>query len=418
MLEINKLASSRNQTLERAVLCGMFQSGNIHPDIDAEMFCGVERQIFLAAQEQLDKHGGIDSYALAEKYPLILEVLETMADDTTRAGIEKLRTCKTERRTAQILNSIDHSSDVFNELNRIVGELSDLSLFRDKKEYEHNKFLLQLTKTIHDGCQMKKDIAGEPFGLRGLERRLNGFEHSKLYVVGALKKSGKSRLMAFIGANLAANGNGVLINSLEMSENQINSLALAYYSGVNSRLFGGTLKKSELDKINDAINHVSALDWVICRDFTTIDLKARIKYLKQKRKIDFVFVDFIQKMKNEKYSRDRVREVESIAQDLADMARECEVGIIALSQLAGRAENLEDEEIPDMSYLKESQGIPENADWIIIQHNYDRKKQPYSESGAYIVPRFGFRLEGRYDVSGSTYECLGDLRTCRFKEVN
>jgi replicative DNA helicase len=157
------------------------------------------------------------------------------------------------------------------------------------------------------------------------------------------------------------------------------------------------------------------IKWSIYRDYSVPELKTRIIYERQKRKVDVVFIDFIQRMRDEKYGKDRVREVESISKALADMSRELNVAVIALAQLSGEAEKLSDNEVPTMSYLKESQGIAENADTIIVMHNENRNQSAFTSDGGYQLQKIRMRIEQRYGISGGIIGLLGDLRTCTFK---
>jgi replicative DNA helicase len=96
------------------------------------------------------------------------------------------------------------------------------------------------------------------------------------------------------------------------------------------------------------------------------------------------------------------------------MSRELNIAVIALSQLSGLAEKLGKDEMPSMSFLKESQGIAENADCIMMLHNPDRLDNPYTIDGAYKIQNFKILVEQRYGITGSTIECDADLRTCSF----
>jgi replicative DNA helicase len=262
---------------------------------------------------------------------------------------------------------------------------------------------------------MESKIAGYPTGISDFDAITNGVEAGKFYVIGGLKKTGKSRWMIFWAIQLQQAGAGIHINSLEMNRNQLNSCALAYFSGLNSRKIGNYLTKEEMLKIGKGAGRLHDCHWSIYRDYTVQDLKTRILYERQKRKVDVVFIDFIQRMRDEKYGKDRVREVESISKDLADLSRELNIAVIALGQLSGEAERLNDNEVPNMSYLKESQGIAENADTIVVIHNENRNQPPFTNDGGYKLQPIRMRIEQRYGISGGIIGLLGDLRTCDFK---
>jgi replicative DNA helicase len=119
-------------------------------------------------------------------------------------------------------------------------------------------------------------------------------------------------------------------------------------------------------------------------------------------------------MEEPELRKDRAREVEYISKGLADMSRELNVAMIILSQLSGLAEKLGDDEMPNMSHFKESQGIPENADAIITLHNFKRRENPFNMDGSYKMQEISCLIEQRYGFSGCLTKFMGDMRTCLF----
>lgn len=410
-----KLLHYREKTIERQVISGIIADRNIPPDIMPEYFEGDERLIYDEIDRQYAKNGNIDATVLHDTNN-VLDIIFDTAPTTSIHAIEKLRNAYLKRRFARIVAKVKLRDNAETEISELISETGKLILSGKSVNYDHNKELSTLMQCIEKNAKKESGLAGLGIGIEPFDLETNGIEKSKLYALGALKKSGKSRFMIYSAIRLAEQGARVLINTLEMSSQQLNLLALSYYSGINSRHIFGKMPKRDFPKLNDAVAHTSNLNWLIYREKTVPELRTRIHYENSKKKIDYVFVDFIQRMRDEKYKNDRVREVESIAMQLADLSRDADCGIIALSQLSGRAENLAEDEMPDMRHYKESQAIPENADCILTMKNTARSENPYTEDGAYRLPVMKMRVEQRYDVSGSVISFLGDLRTCKFKE--
>jgi replicative DNA helicase len=223
--------------------------------------------------------------------------------------------------------------------------------------------------------------------------------------------------MISMALSLASQGAIPFIDSLEMSSTQLNLCALSAFAQMNVLNFCKTMSEVESQKFRQGIIALQNLKWYIHRDYTINDLWARADHLKVNKNISVVFVDFLQRLRDERYRGDRVREVENISQELANMSRELNLAIIALSQLRGEAENLAHDEVPSMKYLKESHGIGENADCIMMLHNPDRLKSPFID-GVYQLPEFKILTEQRYGITGEIVECTGDLRTCTFCDKN
>ena len=203
-----------------------------------------------------------------------------------------------------------------------------------------------------------------------------------------------------------------------MNSFQLNSLATSYYSGINSRALSAKLSPEEMYCFGRSMSSVNELNWLIYRHYTVADLKSRIIYERHKRQINIVFVDFLQRMQGIKHKNDRVREVEEIAMELANLSRDLNVAVFALCQLSGEAEKLPSDEIPSMKHFKESQAIGENLDCSIVLHNPKRLESPYDSQGKYTEPEFKVKVEQRYDFSGNIINLIGDLRTCNFREGN
>ena len=237
-----------------------------------------------------------------------------------------------------------------------------------------------------------------------------------MYAIGALKKTGKSKFAIFLSIILKQAGANILWNSLEMSPFQLNSCVLAYFMQCDLRSFGRQLPENDYRQLHEKINDLYGLDWTISNEKNVRDLRARILFEKSKRSVDIVIVDFIQRMEEPELRRDRVREVEYIAKELANISREQNVAMIVLSQLSGIAERLGADEMPNMSHFKESQGIPENSDTIITLHNFQRRENPFNQDGSYRLQEINCLIEQRYGFSGCCFKILGDLRNCTFSD--
>ena len=107
---------------------------------------------------------------------------------------------------------------------------------------------------------------------------------------------------------------------------------------------------------------------------TTIpELKSKIRRLKiEKNTLDLVIIDYLQLMSgsNSWYSGNRVQEISEISRGLKELARELEMPIIALSQLSREVEKRVDKK-PQLSDLRESGAIEQDADEVIMLHRED-----------------------------------------------
>jgi replicative DNA helicase len=393
----------------------MLVQKKIPPNVNEEFFVGDERELFIAIRDQWDKNGKIDLALLKrDHFATITASMETFGPSSSDHVIEILKDHYRKRAFAKAVLSVKLSGDVatIEALTLLQSEISSI-LTKNKSGYDHKSEInttIDALEKIHKG---NSEIAGFSTGIDELDIVTNGIEKGKVYVIGALKKTGKSRFGVYLSCMLKHFGAGIFWNSLEMSPFELNVLAISHYSKLDSSVISKKMSKDLYHRFAVGIDATRRLNWSIYKEHTVSELKSQIIAERDKKQIDVVFIDFIQRMRSDKYKSDRVREVESISQDLADMARDLKVAVIEFSQLSGSAEKLEKDQIPDMSHLKESQSIAENADSIWVLHNMDRHGVVFS--GNQYVPRpFKLKIEQRYSLSGAVIDLAADLRTCDF----
>lgn len=416
---LQQMLLSRNKELEQAVLSKVLTTGRIPPSLQSEFFVGREQKLYNAITALLSQHGRLDIVVLKQEHDDAIAEALTKQGTASEASVDALRKYWKVRELAKTALSISGEvSEVDEELESMQEALARVSLTQSVKSYDHQEEIGKILQVIERAQKEKRSSAGYPTCLKAIDALISGIEPGKVYSIGALKKTGKSRFGVYLGCKLAEGGAGVYWNSLEMSAFQLNTLALSYYTGLNSRKFGRELTVVEHKLVAEHMSRLSDLNWSIYRDRSVQELKTRVQYERNKKAIDVVIIDYIQRMDYLPLRKDRPREVERIAIDLANMSRDLNVAVVELAQLSGAAENLPDGEMPNMSHFKESQGIPENADVIMTLHNFKRHEPCFTPAGSYIMQTINAKIEQRYDVSGSTVQFLGDMRNCRFSDVN
>jgi replicative DNA helicase len=409
---------SRDVAVERAVLSFILSTGKFPPDVRRELFAEEELALFESLEKQYLDYGSIDYKLVFKEFAALIDAVSQYSPTDTPHAIDVLKQHWIKRRFGKMVMRIDTETAILDIVQNVQRESSMLLMQESNQTYNQREHLKKIMDVIEEGFKEQKEIIGIPSGIREFDFCTSGFEPGKMYVIGALKKSGKSRFMAFLMAQFSNIDIGMLVDSLEMNPFQLNILALSAFSGVDTQLIGRRMKQAEIEALCASYGKLDRATWSIYHDKTVAQLRSRLIYEKQAKKIDVVFVDFLQRMTDDRYRSDRVREVEAVSAGLSDLAREQNVALIALCQLAGRAEQLPDDETPNLSHLKESQGIAENADGIIILHNKERNKKPLTDDGCYIFPEFELKIYQRYGLSGKKISILGDLRCCRFWGVD
>jgi KaiC/GvpD/RAD55 family RecA-like ATPase len=399
---------------EREILCYLLISRKMLPDLSPEYFTGRRRQLFEALSNQWVS-GTLDPVVLkGEHSDAIKECLDSEPTSSEHAVNELAEYWKI-RATGEMLYGLRDCSSVDEVLAKVQFQAGEIACRKTDNKYNHSQECNRLVAVIEDGHRKKKEVPGYSTGLTELDKHIGGIEKGKMYAIGALKKTGKSRFAIYLSIKLKEAGAGIFWNSLEMNPLQLNACALSHFMQVDSRIFGKELSAKEYEKLHPGINGVFSLDWVIAKEKTIRSLRSRLLVERAKKNIDVVFVDFIQRMEEPELRKDRVHEVDHIAKGLADLSRELNVGMVVLSQLSGAAEKLGDDEMPNMSHFKESQGIPENADCIITLHNFLRRENPFTDDGGYKLQEIHTFIEQRYGFSGCQFKFLADMQTCTMK---
>jgi replicative DNA helicase len=211
-------------------------------------------------------------------------------------------------------------------------------------------------------------------GLSDLDLLLGGLNPSDLIIVAARTGVGKTSLMLNFARNAAvAQHAKVAIFSLEMAGEQLAQRLLAAESRVDSaRLRLGLHSEVEESRIMHAYGVLSGTN-IYVDDSAALripELRAKLIRLKRDQGLDLVIVDYLQLIQGNR-SDNRVQEISYITRSLKELARELDVPVIAGSQLS-RAPDQRQPHIPQLSDLRESGSIEQDADVVIFIYREDK----------------------------------------------
>jgi replicative DNA helicase len=226
-----------------------------------------------------------------------------------------------------------------------------------------------------------KSVTGIPSGFTDLDALTSGFQKSELVVVAARPSMGKTALCLNIATQAAVEGHGVAVFSLEMSKDALVQRMLCAEARVNSQLVRrGALRDRDFTNLARAAGVLQQCSlWIDdTPSITLLEMRSKARRLKTEADLGMVIVDYLQLMRSPEYADNRVQEVSDISRSLKALARELQIPVVALSQLSRASEQRGGDKKPQLSDLRDSGAIEQDADLVIFIHRpeyYDREDE-------------------------------------------
>ena len=211
-------------------------------------------------------------------------------------------------------------------------------------------------------------------GFMDLDTLLGGLKRSDLIIVAARPSLGKTSLVLNFARNAAVGQKAtVALFSLEMAAEQLVQRLIAMESGVDStRLRLGQHSDREERQIMHAMGVLSEANIYVDDSplINVAEMRAKARRLQMEKGLDLVIVDFLQLMHTGVRADNRVQEISYISRSLKELARDLEVPVVAVSQLS-RAPEMRATHIPQLSDLRESGSIEQDADVVLFIYRED-----------------------------------------------
>ncbi len=223
-------------------------------------------------------------------------------------------------------------------------------------------------------------IRGVPTGFRELDNKLSGLQKSDLIVLAARPSLGKTAFAMDIARHAAMNENiSVGLFSLEMSKDQLIDRLIAAEAHVDLwKLRTGRLSSEgdDFDRIRDAFDKLSRAPLYIDDEasMNILQMRAKARRLQAERGLDLIIVDYLQLMAPKQHTDNMVQQITEISRSLKVLAKELNVPVLALSQLSRAIENRPNKR-PQLSDLRDSGAIEQDADVVMFIHREDKVKE-------------------------------------------
>jgi replicative DNA helicase len=205
----------------------------------------------------------------------------------------------------------------------------------------------------------------------------SGWQKSDLVIIAARPSMGKTAFVLSMTRNMAVeHKKAVAIFSLEMSSLQlVNRLIVSEAELPSQKIRNGKLADYEWEQLDYKIKSFD--DAPIFIDDTpaisVFELRAKCRRLKRQHDIDIIIIDYLQLMSGTPETKgNREQEVSTISRALKGIAKELDVPVIALSQLNRSVEIRSGSKRPQLSDLRESGAIEQDADMVLFIHRPEK----------------------------------------------
>ena len=217
--------------------------------------------------------------------------------------------------------------------------------------------------------ESKGKITGISSGFDRYDSITSGFHGSDLLILAARPAMGKTAFALNLAINVARQGKGVLIYSLEMGNEQLFDRLVASEAKIRLKaLKDSTMTPEELVNLGSGLGRLSEMPIYISdsSSVTMLEIKATARRLKAEGKLDFMLIDYLQLINPSENSRkSREQEISEISRSLKILAKELNIPIVTLSQLSRGVEQRVDKR-PILSDLRESGAIEQDADMVMF----------------------------------------------------
>jgi replicative DNA helicase len=244
----------------------------------------------------------------------------------------------------------------------------------------------QVIDKIVAATHVQSGITGVPSGLWALDRITGGWQPGNLIIEAARPGMGKTSLMLATGRMAVDAGCPGMISSLEMSTEELVTKLLATETGMttNQLTRGIGLTSDEAEGLRKRGAPVRKLK-LLLDDTPSInieELRAKATKAKQEHGIQWLAVDYLQlATARQNKGGNREQEISAISRGLKLIAKELHIPVIALSQLSRDPEKRGGDKKPNLTDLRESGAIEQDADLVIFPYRPEYYKIMEDEMG-------------------------------------
>lgn len=274
--------------------------------------------------------------------------------------------------STRIINSSyeqkEDADQLLNEAQRAIIEVAEQ---RIKPGFMSIGTLTEPTlEMISAISQRQEAVTGVPTGFRDLDNLTSGFHSSEFVVIAARPSMGKTALSLNISHYVGVKTDySVGFFSLEMAKEQVVIRLLCAEAQLDiKKVRTGFIGERDFEKLKLGAEVLSRAKIFVDETaaLTVMEMKAKARRLKMEQNLDILFIDYIQLMRAGGRFENRNQEMSYISRSLKELSKEMRIPVVGISQLSRAPEKGRKEPRPQLSDLRESGAIEQDADVVIF----------------------------------------------------
>jgi len=372
MIDITDFYQPRNQTVYEAII-NLFSASQ---PVDAVLVAN-----------QLLKDGDLEKVGGSDYLHSLVASVPTAANATFYADIIHQRASRPNGTAAgpkiAQLGYTAEGSQAEDVVNLAQAEVYEMSTGKVRQDYAPIGTVITDTLDQIDRLQNGEVSKGVPTGFRDIDDVTQGLQPGQMIVVAGRPAMGKSTLGVDFARAAALHHNMTsVIFSLEMSKTELAQRIISAEANIplSAMRRAEEITQERWNILNNLQDKLQNAPLFIddSPNMSLMEIRAKCRRLKQTNDLKLVVIDYLQLMTSGKAVESRQQEVSDFSRALKLLAKELEVPVVALSQL-NRGPEMRQDKKPQLSDLRESGSIEQDADVVFLVHRpdaYDKEDRP------------------------------------------
>ncbi len=326
----------------------------------------------LTKSGKLEEAGGVPYISsLTDTVPTSANIdyyAKIVLDQATRRNLIKISS----EIKADSFDETVESRTILEEAEQKIFKLTDVN--SSTQVFSMKDIVPKAIQLIDNRYKNRDAYSGIPSGFTQLDSMTSGFQNSEMIIVGARPSMGKTALALSMMQHIAIDkGIPCGFFSLEMAAEQICQRLLSQVARIPStKLRSGMLKTEDFKALQNAAGqcYEAPLYIVDTPNMKLLDLRAMARRMRLTQKVEIIFIDYIGLITSENTDLPMHEQQSAISKSLKSLARELEIPIVVLCQVARTAEGEE----PNLAQLRGSGSIEQDADMVMFIHGTKAKQ--------------------------------------------